>query len=171
MLQLMLDRDYNGARERVLQSAESLLETLAPVMDTLRLHLRHLQASSASATELSTQKVALNALLLYCKINVHTALAACGENDDFELPTQITGMIQWFERNFASLLQDKQQLTDTETETDSLTSAASTEVIGEPASPPRRRQRKRASSKHSPRIMEQDLNPPPLVKSCRLCGK
>ena len=134
----------------MLQSAESLLKTLVPAMDTLRLHLRHLQASNPSATELSTKKVALNALLLYCKINVHTALAACGENDDFELPTQITGMIQWFERNFVTLLQGKQQVTDAETETDPPTSAASTEVIGEPASPPRRRQRKRASSKHTP---------------------
>ena len=61
----------------MLQSAESLLKTLVPAMDTLRLHLRHLQASNPSATELSTKKVALNALLLYCKINVHTALAAC----------------------------------------------------------------------------------------------
>ena len=150
MLQLMLDRDYSGARQRVLQSAESLLETLAPAMDALRVHLHRIQASKSSAVESSTKEVALNALLLYCKINVHTALAACGEDEEFVLPTPITGVIQWFERNFAPLLQDTQESTEDETETDSPASSVSTEVIGEPASPPRRRQRKRASSKHTP---------------------
>ena len=145
MLTLMLDRDYNGARQRVLKSAELLVTALASAMDTLRLQLHQLQASKSSVNPVPV-KLAISALVLYCKIHIHAALSACGENEAFMLPTPITAAIQWFNRNFAPVLSDTQDQTTDEAELELHASAADTE----PASPPRRRQRKRASSKHTP---------------------
>ena len=139
----MLEHDYNGARQRVLQSAEPLLEDLGPAMDTLGLHLHNLQACNSTAAESPSIQVALNALTLYCKIHMHAALATCGEDEKFAMPTSVTGVVQWFLRNFVPLISEAQKPA-----TDKLAENNPVEV--EAASPPRRRLRKRASSKHTP---------------------